>query len=156
MKNAEHKASLNMFGVSDELQNMASVSAEMTNLWLTFHRCVTKAGTDLVKLQHITTTIKDLHAYLGDDSAKFSKKDFMATLIGKQPVGEITIHAPALCKNKGSGLKKQRIIGDREKQQRIVGEREKAINKSKKKTRKCKLCDSIVHDQRTCPTKKKV
>ncbi|KAK1351229.1 hypothetical protein POM88_054546 [Heracleum sosnowskyi] len=66
MKNAENKASLKDFGISDEHQNKESVSAELTNVWL-------------------------------------------------------------------------------------CSEREKAVDKLKKKKRQCKLCNSVVHDKRTCP-----
>ncbi|WOG92313.1 hypothetical protein DCAR_0311576 [Daucus carota subsp. sativus] len=67
--------------------------------------------------------------------------------IGPETNGILTYEMkdpPLQCKNKGFGLK------------RIVGEREKAINQVKKKARKCKLCSSTFHDQRTYSTKKKV
>ncbi|KAK1368549.1 hypothetical protein POM88_034641 [Heracleum sosnowskyi] len=92
MKNAENKASLKDFGISDEHQNKESVSAELTN----------------------------------------------------KPGGDITIHPPLQCKNKGSGLK------------RLRGKREKAVDKLKKKKRQCKLCNYVVHDKRTCPQNMKV
>lgn len=93
MKNAEN-ASSQMFDVSNEIQSMDLLSAELTNLWFSFHKCVTKAGSDLPKLKFVGKTIKDLHSALGDDGNVFSKKDFMGSMIGKQPVGEITIHPP--------------------------------------------------------------
>ncbi|WOG86734.1 hypothetical protein DCAR_0205952 [Daucus carota subsp. sativus] len=144
MKNAENKASLQMFGLLDDHQNKESVSAELANVWFTFHKCVTVAGIDLVKLKQISTTVKELHVSFVNDGASFNKKDFLGNLIGNKPVGEITIHPPVQCKNKGSGLK------------RLLSEREKAIKQVEKKKRKCKLCGSTVHDQRTCPKKKKI
>ncbi|WOH00390.1 hypothetical protein DCAR_0519749 [Daucus carota subsp. sativus] len=101
-------------------------------------------GIDLVKLKQISTTVKELHVSFVNDGASFNKKDFLGNLIGNKPVGEITIHPPVQCKNKGSGLK------------RLLSEREKAIKQVEKKKRKCKLCGSTVHDQRTCPKKKKI
>ena len=101
---------------------------------------MTKAGNDLDKLKQVNKSIQGLDSELGDASGGFTKQDFMANLIGKRPTGDISIQPPLQCKNKGFGLK------------RIVGEREKAINQAKK----CKLCSSTFHDQRTCPTKKKV
>lgn len=68
----------------------------------------------------------------------------MGNLIGKKPAGDITTHPPLQCKNKGSGLK------------RLRSEREKAVDKLKKKKRHCKLCNSVVHDKRTCPQNMKV
>nr|XP_017246872.1 PREDICTED: protein FAR1-RELATED SEQUENCE 9-like [Daucus carota subsp. sativus] len=143
MKNAENKVSLKMFGVSDDQESMGAISKELTNLWFNFHKCVTKAGNDLDKLKQVNKSIQGLNSELGDASGGFTKQDFMANLIGKRPTGDISIQPPLQCKNKGSGLK------------RIVGEREKAINQAKKNARKCKLCSSTFHDQRTCPTKKK-
>ncbi|WOG86491.1 hypothetical protein DCAR_0414588 [Daucus carota subsp. sativus] len=103
-----------------------------------------QTGNDLDKLKQVNKSIQGLNSELGDASGGFTKQDFMANLIGKRPTGDISIQPPLQCKNKGSGLK------------RIVGEREKAINQAKKKARKCKLCSSTFHDQRTCPAKKKV
>ncbi|XP_017221470.2 protein FAR1-RELATED SEQUENCE 5-like [Daucus carota subsp. sativus] len=101
-------------------------------------------GNDLDKLKQVNKSIQGLDSELGDASGGFTKQDFMANLIGKRPTGDISIQPPLQCKNKGFGLK------------RIVGEREKAINQVKKKARKCKLCSSTFHDQRTYSTKKKV
>ncbi|KAK1371104.1 hypothetical protein POM88_037196 [Heracleum sosnowskyi] len=144
MKNAENKASLKNFGVSDEHQNKEAVSAELTNVWFNFHKCVTVAGIDLEKLKQISKTVKELHYSFLDDGARFRKNDFMSSLIGKKPTGDITVHPPLQCKNKGSGLK------------RLRSEREKAVTKLKKNKRECTICRSIVHDKRTCPQKMKV
>ena len=72
------------------------------------------------------------------------KKDHLASLIGDQPQGEITVLVPNVCKNKGNYFKSTRLIS----------EREKAITKSKKRIRKCKECLATTHDSRTCPKKK--
>ncbi|XP_074322817.1 uncharacterized protein LOC141659790 [Apium graveolens] len=140
MKNAESKPS-SQVAVSNEVLNMEIVSAEVTNIWFNFPKCVSKVGSDLTKLELVRKTITDLHSSLGDDDSVSTKKDFLATLIGKQPDGEITIHPPLQCKNKSSGLK------------RLLSEREKAIVKAKKRKRQCSLCLSYVHNKRGCPKK---
>lgn len=63
-----------MFSIPDEIHNMEVVSTELTNLRFTFHKCVTKAGADLVKLKHVNKIIKDLVADFRNDGGKFRKK----------------------------------------------------------------------------------
>ncbi|KAK1392417.1 hypothetical protein POM88_011473 [Heracleum sosnowskyi] len=62
-------------------------------------------------------------------------------MMGPQPTEDITIHAPNQCKNKGSGLK------------RFVSQRKNAIKEGNKRPKKCKFCQSSVHDARTSPQK---
>ena len=68
----------------------------------------------------------------------------MAAMVGEQPTGPIEVLVPNVCKNKGNFFK------------RLISDREKAINKSKKRTRKCKLCSATTHDSRTCAKRQKV
>ncbi|KAK1391078.1 hypothetical protein POM88_019256 [Heracleum sosnowskyi] len=80
MKNAENKPS-SLFVVSNDIQNMDVVSSELTTLWFTFHKCVTRVESGLQKLKLVTKTIKDLHSSLADDGVVFSKKDFIKNLV---------------------------------------------------------------------------
>ncbi|KAK1359719.1 hypothetical protein POM88_044193 [Heracleum sosnowskyi] len=77
-------------------------------------------------------------------SDEHQNKEAVYAELTNKPTGDITIHPPLQCKNKGSGLK------------RLRSEREKAVTKLKKKKRECTICRSIVHDKRTCPQKMKV
>ncbi|KAK1367818.1 hypothetical protein POM88_033910 [Heracleum sosnowskyi] len=108
------------------------------------HLIKLECGAD--RLDYVHKIVKQLNAELdnqSEDFADFTKKDHMAALLGPQPVGEVTILVPKNCKNKGNYFKK-----------RLVSEREKALNKSKKRIRKCKKCEAVTHDARTCPLKK--
>ena len=64
-------------------------------------------------------------------------------MVGEQPVGEVTILAPTVSRNKGNYFK------------RLVSDREKAMTKANKRVRRCKECSATTHDSRTCPKKKK-
>ncbi|KAK1400807.1 hypothetical protein POM88_000412 [Heracleum sosnowskyi] len=108
--------------------------------------CVNKAGVQADRLDYVHKAVKQLNAELNNQSGDFTdftKKDHMAAMLGPQPVGEVTILVPKNCKNKGNYFKK-----------RLVSEREKALNKSKTRIRKCKKCEAVIHDARTCPLKK--
>ncbi|KAK1353754.1 hypothetical protein POM88_052119 [Heracleum sosnowskyi] len=90
------------------------------------------AARDDMRIQTIGPEINGMKCYEMKD-VKIKDKIF------QKPAGDITIHPPLQCKNKGSGLK------------RLRSEREKAVDKLKKKKRQCKLCNFVVHDKRTCP-----
>lgn len=142
-KNAENAPSLsNLSGVSEDLSVMKEASLKQTNIWFNFQKSMSKAGVNIEKLNYADKTIKQLNSDLGDDSY-ITKKAHIEMMMGPQPTEEISIHAPNICKNKGSGLK------------RIMSAREKAINNGNKRPRKCSLCSSIVHDARRCPKRKK-
>lgn len=141
MKTAESALYLSKFGgVLEDVCKMDQVSVKVTNIWFDFNQCVNKAGFDIAKLDYISEKVKDMSRVLDDGCSAFTKKDFIANLVGEQPTGEITVGIPKQCKNKGSGLK------------RFVGAREEAI-KNKKRVRKCKQCGSTLHDSRTCKKK---
>ena len=67
----------------------------------------------------------------------------MAAMVGQQPVGEVTILAPNVSRNKGNYFK------------RLISDREKAMTKANKRVRRCKECSATTHDSITCPNKKK-
>ncbi|XP_074351733.1 uncharacterized protein LOC141690875 [Apium graveolens] len=77
------------------------------------------------------------------DRLYFMKNDHIAAMVGQQPEGEVNILPPNVCKNKGNYFK------------RLMSDREKAINKSKKRSRKCALCRATTHDARRCIKRKK-
>ncbi|KAK1397111.1 hypothetical protein POM88_006974 [Heracleum sosnowskyi] len=132
--------------VSNDYFKMEQVSLKLTNIWFDFRQAVNKAGVQVDKLDYVQKTITQLNKDLDDggDVVEFTKKDHMATMIGQQPVGELNVLPPKVCKNKGNYFK------------RLVSEREKAVTKSRKRIRKCKKCEATTHDSRTCPQKQKV
>ena len=67
----------------------------------------------------------------------------MAAMVGEQPVGEVTILAPNVSRNKGNYFK------------RLVSDRHKSMEKTNKRVRRCKEFSATTHDSRTCPKKKK-
>ncbi|KAK1382115.1 hypothetical protein POM88_019850 [Heracleum sosnowskyi] len=142
-KNSENApSSIKLLGVSDDFKRMENASLKQTNIWFSFQKSMNKAGVNLEKLAYVEKTVKQLVSDLGDDTY-LSKKAHIEMLMGPHPTEDLTIHDPKECSNKGSGLK------------RLVSAREKAIKNGNKRPRKCKLCDSTVHDARTCPKKKK-
>ncbi|KAK1378786.1 hypothetical protein POM88_025530 [Heracleum sosnowskyi] len=146
MKIAESGTSSISVSVSNDCLKMERASLKMTEIWFDFRQAVNKAGVQADRLDYVHKTVKQLNAELDNQSgdfADFTKKDHMAAMLGPQPVGELTILVPKNCKNKGNYFKK-----------RLVSEREKALNKSKKRIRKCKKCEAVTHDARTCPLKK--
>ncbi|KAK1385315.1 hypothetical protein POM88_023050 [Heracleum sosnowskyi] len=140
-RTAENRPSSSKFGgVSDDFRKMETVSLMVSNIWFSFQKSMNKAGVDVEKLSYVDKVVKQLNSDLGDGSG-LTKKAHMEVMMGPQPTEDITIHAPNQCKNKGSGFK------------RFVSQREKAIKEGNKRARKCKLCQSSVHDARTCPKK---
>ncbi|KAK1351942.1 hypothetical protein POM88_053823 [Heracleum sosnowskyi] len=147
MKIAESGTSSDSVSVSNDYFKMQQTSLKLTEIWFDFRQAVNKAGVQLDRLEYVQKTIKQLNTDLDNqcgDFVEFTKKDHMAAMLGKQPVGEVSILVPNICKNKGNYFKKKRLIS----------EREKALTKSKKRIRKCKKCEAITHDSRTCPQKK--
>ncbi|KAK1373540.1 hypothetical protein POM88_029733 [Heracleum sosnowskyi] len=147
MKIAESGTSSDSVSVSNDYFKMQQTSLKLTKIWFDFRQAVNKAGVQLDRLEYVQKTIKQLNTDLDNqcgDFVEFTKKDHMAAMLGKQPVGEVSILVPNICKNKENYFKKKRLIS----------EREKALTKSKKRIRKCKKCEAITHDSRTCPQKK--
>lgn len=145
MKIADIGSSSNSDVVYNDYFKMEQVSLKLTNIWFDFRQAVNKAGVQLDKLDHVHKAILQLNQDLDDcGDVNFTKKRHMAAMVGDQPVGEVTVLPPKVCKNKGNYFK------------RLVSEREKAITKSKKRIRKCKKCGLLTHDFRTCPDKNKV
>ena len=143
MKIAESGTSSNAINVCDDYLKMEQVSTKLTNIWFDFRQAVNKAGVVMEKLEFVHENVKKLNIDMESIGpvAKFTKGDHIATLIGEQPAGEVTIFPPKNCKNKGNYFK------------RLISEREKAVTKSRKRIRKCKLCEATTHDSRTCPKK---
>ncbi|KAK1396742.1 hypothetical protein POM88_006605 [Heracleum sosnowskyi] len=140
-RTAENRpSSSKLIGVSDDFRKMENVSLMVSNIWFSFQKSMNKAGVDVEKLSYVDKVVKQLNSDLGDGSG-LTKKAHMEVMMGPQPTEDITIHAPNQCKNKGSGFK------------RFVSQREKAIKEGNKRARKCKICQSSVHDARTCPRK---
>ncbi|KAK1359525.1 hypothetical protein POM88_043999 [Heracleum sosnowskyi] len=140
-RTAENRPSSSKFGgVSDDFRKMETVSLMVSNIWFSFQKSMNKAGVDVEKLSYVDKVVKQLNSDLGGGSG-LTKKAHMEVMMGPQPTEDITIHAPNQCKNKGSGFK------------RFVSQREKAIKEGNKRARKCKFCQSSVHDARTCPKK---
>ncbi|WOH02114.1 hypothetical protein DCAR_0521502 [Daucus carota subsp. sativus] len=133
--------------ISTDYLKMENVSLKLMNIWFDFRQVLNKAGLQMEALEFVHKTVKQLGSEVGGgctDGGGFSKKDHLASLIGDQPQGEITVLVPNVSKNKGNYFKSTRLIS----------EREKAITKSKKRIRKCKECLATTHDSRTCPKKK--
>ncbi|WOH00382.1 hypothetical protein DCAR_0519741 [Daucus carota subsp. sativus] len=122
------------------------------NRWMKIVECGTlsqsvAAGVQMDKLDYVRKIIKQISSDLensGGDGADFSKRDHIAAMVGEQPVGDVSILVPNVCKNKENYFK--RLISERE--------REKALNKANKRIRRCKECSGTNHDSRTCPRKK--
>lgn len=146
MKIAESGTSSAALSVSEDYLKMEEVSLKITNMWFDFRQLVNKAGVHLEKLDVVHQTVLQLTADLesSNEHAEFTKRDHLAAMVGDQPTGPIEVLAPNVCKNKGNFFK------------RLISDREKAINKSKKRTRKCKLCSATTHDSRTCAKRQKV
>ena len=145
MKIADCGSGLDVDLVSTDIFKMEKVSLKLTNIWYDFRQTVNNAGVDLDKLEYVHKVIKDINVDLekyGGDSVEFSKRDHIAAMVGEQPVGELTVLVPNISKNKGNHFK------------RLISDREKAVNKSKKRIRRCKECSATTHDSRTCPKKK--
>lgn len=146
MKIAESGTSPNSVSVSNDYFKMEQASSKLTEIWFDFRQAVNKAGVQLDRLDYVHKTVKQLNTDLENQYGSFpdfTKKDHMAAMIGEQPVGEVSILVPKLCKNKGNYFKKKRL----------VSERERALNKSNKRIRKCNICEALTHDARTCPDK---
>ncbi|KAK1388821.1 hypothetical protein POM88_016999 [Heracleum sosnowskyi] len=142
-KNSENApSSIKLLGVSDDFKRMETTFLKQTNIWFSFQKSMNKVEVNLEKLAYVEKTVKQLVSDLGDDTY-LSKKAHIEMLMGPHLREDLTIHVPKECSNKGSGLK------------RLVSAREKAIQNGNKQPRKCKLCDSTVHDARTCPNKNK-
>ncbi|XP_017247124.2 protein FAR1-RELATED SEQUENCE 5-like [Daucus carota subsp. sativus] len=146
MKIAESGTSSAALSVSEDYLKMEKVSLKITDIWFDFRELVNKAGFHLEKLDVVHQTVLQLTADLesSNEHAEFTKRDHLAAMVGDQPSGPIEVLAPNVCKNKGNFFK------------RLISDREKAINKSKKRTRKCKLCSATTHDSRTCAKRQKV
>lgn len=140
MQIADSGTSSNLDVVTKDYFKMEKVSLKLTSIWFDFRQAVDKAGVEMDRLEHVHSSIKklntDLDSFVG--SVSFTKKDHMAAMVGQQPVGEVTILPPNVCKNKGNYFK------------RMVSEREKAVTKSKKRIRKCARCGRLTHDSRNC------
>ncbi|KAL8108914.1 hypothetical protein AgCh_025130 [Apium graveolens] len=111
-----------------------------------FRQTVDKAVVEMDRFEHVHNTIKKLNTKLDDydgSIVSFTKKDHIAAMVGKQHEGEVNILPPNVCKNKGNYFK------------RLMSDREKAINKSKKRIRKCALCGATTHNARRCIKRKK-
>ncbi|KAK1393859.1 hypothetical protein POM88_012915 [Heracleum sosnowskyi] len=124
---------------------MEQTSLKMTEIWFDFRQLVNKARVQPDRLDYVHKIVKELNVDLDNQSgdfADFTNKDQMAAMLGQQPVGEVTILVPKVCKNKGNYFKK-----------RLVNEREKVLNKSNKRIRKCKKCGAVTYGSRTCPKK---
>ncbi|XP_017239678.2 protein FAR1-RELATED SEQUENCE 5-like [Daucus carota subsp. sativus] len=145
MKIADCGSGSNVDLVTNDYFKMERVSLKLSNIWFDFRQTVNNVGVDLEKLEYVHKAIKEINAELekyGGDAAEFSKKDHIASIVGEQPVGELNILVPNISKNKGNHFK------------RLISDREKALNKSKKRIRRCKECSMTTHDSRTCPKKK--
>nr|XP_017251549.1 PREDICTED: protein FAR-RED IMPAIRED RESPONSE 1-like [Daucus carota subsp. sativus] len=133
--------------ISTDYLKMENVSLKLMNIWFDFRQVLNKAGLQMEAPEFVHKTVKQLGSEVGGgctDGGGFSKKDHLASLIGDQPQGEITVLVPNVSKNKGNYFKSTRLIS----------EREKTITKSKKRIRKCKECLATTHDSRNCPKKK--
>lgn len=89
MKIAETGTSSNSIAVSSDYFKTEQVSSKITNIWFDFRQAVNKAGVVLDKLNHVHTTIKQLNSDLDEldgSAVEFTKKDYMASVLGKQPV----------------------------------------------------------------------
>nr|XP_017228819.1 PREDICTED: protein FAR1-RELATED SEQUENCE 5-like [Daucus carota subsp. sativus] len=145
MKIAECGTSSQSVALSSDFFKMEQVSLKLTNLWFDFRQTLNKAGVQMDKLDYVHKIIKQISTDLencGGDGADFSKRDHIAAMVGEQPVGDVSILVPNVCKNKGNYFK------------RLISEREKALNKANKRIRRCKECSGTNHDSRTCPRKK--
>lgn len=145
MKIAECGTSSQSVALSSDFFKMEQVSLKLTNLWFDFRQTLNKAGVQMDKLDYVHKIIKQISTDLencGGDGADFSKRDHIAAMVGEQPVGDVSIVVPNVCKNKGNYFK------------RLISEREKALNKANKRIRRCKECSGTNHDSRTCPRKK--
>lgn len=146
MKIAESGTSSHSVSVSNDYFKMEQVSLKLTNIWFDFRQVVNKAGVQLDKLESVHQTIQQLKIDLDNMAGgvtDFTKRDHMAVMVGEQPVGEVTVLPPNICKNKGNYFK------------RMISEREKAVTKAKKRIRKCKQCGATTHDARTARRRKK-
>ncbi|KAK1386236.1 hypothetical protein POM88_023971 [Heracleum sosnowskyi] len=146
MKIADSGTSSNSLVVSNDYFKMEQISLKLTNIWFDFRQAVNKAGVEVDMLDYVHKSVTQLNKDLDDcgDIVEFTKKDHMAAMVGEQPVGDLTVLPPNVCKNKGNYFK------------RLISEREKAVTKSKKRIRKCKKCNATTHDSRNCLKKQKV
>ncbi|XP_074352645.1 uncharacterized protein LOC141691789 [Apium graveolens] len=146
MQTADSGTSSNLDVVTSDYFKMEQVSLKLTIIWFDFRQAVDKDGVEMDRLEHVHSTIKKLNTKLDayDGSiVSFTKKDHIVAMVGQQPEGEVNILPPNVCKNKGNYFK------------RLMSDREKAINKSKKRSRKCALCHVTTHDARRCVKRKK-
>ncbi|KAK1376403.1 hypothetical protein POM88_032596 [Heracleum sosnowskyi] len=145
MKIADSGTSSNSLAVSNDYFKMEQISLKLTNIWFDFRQAVNKAEVQVDMLDYVHKYVTQLNKDLDDcgDVVEFTKKDHMAAMVGEQPVGDLTVLPPNVCKNKGNYFK------------RLISEREKAVTKSKKRIRKCKKCNATTHDSRTCLNKQK-
>ena len=131
--------------VSSDYLKTEKVCLKLTNIWFDFREAVNKAGVQSEKLDYVQSVIKqlntDLDSYDGD-VVEFTKEKHMAAVVGEKSAGDILVLPPNVCKNKGNYFK------------RLISEREKAVMKANKRIRRCKQCNAITHDSRTCPKKK--
>ncbi|XP_074347190.1 protein FAR1-RELATED SEQUENCE 7-like [Apium graveolens] len=146
MQTADSGTLSNLDVVTSDYFKMEQVSLKLAIIWFDFCQAVDKAGVEMDRLEHVHNTIKKLNTELDayDGSiVGFTKKDHIAAMVGQQPEGEVNILPPNICKNKGNYFKW------------LMSDREKAINKSKKRSRKCALCRATTHDATRCIKRKK-
>ncbi|KAK1401978.1 hypothetical protein POM88_001583 [Heracleum sosnowskyi] len=91
MKIAESGTSSDSVSVSNDYFKMQQTSLKLTEIWFDFRQAVNKAGVQLDRLEYVQKTIKQLNTDLDNqcgDFVEFTKKDHMAAMLGKQPIGE--------------------------------------------------------------------
>nr|XP_017227893.1 PREDICTED: protein FAR1-RELATED SEQUENCE 5-like [Daucus carota subsp. sativus] len=106
--------------ISTNYLKMENVSLKLMNIWFDFRQVLNKAGLQMEALEFVHKTVKQLGNEVGGgctDGGGFSKKDHLASLIGDQPQGEITVLVPNVSKNKGNYFKSTRLISERERKQ---------------------------------------
>ena len=106
--------------ISTDYLKMENVSLKLMNIWFDFRQVLNKAGLQMEALEFVHKTVKQLGNEVGGgctDGGGFSKKDHLASLIGDQPQGEITVLVPNVSKNKGNYFKSTRLISERERKQ---------------------------------------
>ncbi|KAK1390091.1 hypothetical protein POM88_018269 [Heracleum sosnowskyi] len=94
---SESGTSSDSVSVSNDYFKMQQTSLKLTEIWFDFRQAVNKARVQSDRLEYVHKTIKQLNTDLDNqcgDFVEFTKKDHMAAMLGKQPVGKVSILVP--------------------------------------------------------------
>lgn len=145
--------------LGDQSVSYLGKKLKLNRMWAAIFECAAVAQRSEAHIDNLTRVLLELTDSMmntviaSKDGSSSSKVQEIEMLIGSRVPDEVTIKAPKMSKNKGTGIhiKSSRI------DKRLKSEKEKAIEKHEKPKRICKSCNKPSHhDSRNCPLKSNV